>query len=264
MTATYLPQHLPRAARDWAEIQERMLVPLYEAVYDRLEVGQHTRLLGLGCGSGLALLLAGGRGAEVTGVDTDEQRLALARARLLDEPQWGGKPLDVRLAHGDPAGADAARGRPYTLVTAFDARPDAGTLAAAARRAERGAAVVLADWGPAERCAAAPALRVAARLAEPPHHSACWQPRGRDDLEELARQAGLRPDGSGRVSCPFGYADLDSAVRGLLSTGFYAAAVRATDEAQVGKELAEALHPHLRPDGTVWLPNLFRYVIARV
>ncbi|MFD7354991.1 SAM-dependent methyltransferase, partial [Streptomyces sp. NPDC059876] len=25
-------------ARDWAEIQERMLVPLYEAVYERLEV----------------------------------------------------------------------------------------------------------------------------------------------------------------------------------------------------------------------------------
>ncbi len=44
-------------ARDWAEIQERMLVPLYEAVYDRLEVGPGDRLLGLDCGAGLALLL---------------------------------------------------------------------------------------------------------------------------------------------------------------------------------------------------------------
>ncbi|MGD9481730.1 methyltransferase domain-containing protein [Streptomyces sp. TRM70308] len=260
-----MPQHLPRAARDWAEIQERMLVPLYEAVYDRLEVGPHTRLLGLGCGSGLALLLAAGRGAEVTGLDTDEHRLALARARLLGEPQRGGRPYAVRLAHGEPA-ARAARpeGAPYNLVTAFDARPHAATLSAAARHAERGSTVVLADWGPAERCAAAPALRIAARLAEPLHHGACWQPRGRDDLENLARQAGLSPDGSGRVSCPFGYADLDSAVRGLLSTGFYAAAVRATDEGQVRKELAETLHPHVRADGTVWLPNLFRYVIARV
>ncbi|MCZ7433907.1 methyltransferase domain-containing protein [Streptomyces sp. WMMC1477] len=264
MTATFTAQQLPRAARDWAEIQERMLVPLYEAVYDRLEIGPHTRLLGLGCGSGLALLLAASRGADVTGMDTDEHRLALARARLCAEPQWGARPYRVRLAHGSPTHHSPPEGPAPNLVTAFDARPGAETLAAAARHAQRGSAVVVADWGPAERCAATPALRIATRLAQPPHHAACWQPRGRDDLEDLARQAGLRPDGSGRVSCPFGYADLDSAVRGLLSTGFYAAAVRATDEVQVSKELAEALHPHVRSDGTVWLPNLFRYVIARV
>ncbi|RBL85676.1 SAM-dependent methyltransferase, partial [Streptomyces cavourensis] len=58
-------------ARDWAEIQERMLAPLYEAVYDRLEVGAATRMLSLGCGSGLALLIAAARGAQVTGVDSD-------------------------------------------------------------------------------------------------------------------------------------------------------------------------------------------------
>lgn len=70
-------------ARDWAEIQERMLSPLYEAVYERLEVGAGTRMLSLGCGSGLALLIAAARGARVTGVDTDHDRLALARERLL-------------------------------------------------------------------------------------------------------------------------------------------------------------------------------------
>ncbi|SCG09266.1 hypothetical protein GA0115255_1251610 [Streptomyces sp. Ncost-T6T-2b] len=36
-------------ARDWAEIQERMLAPLYEAVYDRMEIGAATRMLSLGC-----------------------------------------------------------------------------------------------------------------------------------------------------------------------------------------------------------------------
>ncbi|MDV7223832.1 SAM-dependent methyltransferase, partial [Streptomyces prunicolor] len=85
----------------------------------------------------------------------------------------------------------------------------------------------------------------------------------RDDLEEVAHRAGLRPDGSGRVACPFGYADVESAVRGLLSTGLFDAAIVATDQAQVDKELAEALHPYRRPDGTVWMPNVFRYLIAR-
>jgi hypothetical protein len=106
-------------------------------------------------------------------------------------------------------------------------------------------------------------LAVAARLAAP--HGIARPPRlsGRDDLEDLARLAGLRPDGSGRVSCPFGYCDVPSAVRGLVSTGLFDAAAGATDQQQVEKEIAEALHPYRRPDGTVRMENVFRYVIAR-
>jgi hypothetical protein len=106
-------------------------------------------------------------------------------------------------------------------------------------------------------------LRVATKLADPTRSPGSWRPAQRDDLEEVAQRAGLRPDGSGRVSCPFGYADLDSAVRGLLSTGLFDAAVAATERSQVEKELAEALHAHQRKDGTVWMPNVFRYLIAR-
>ncbi|MFD7975904.1 class I SAM-dependent methyltransferase [Streptomyces sp. NPDC059071] len=239
MTPTLVPHH---PARDWAEIQERMLVPLYEAVYGRLGVGAGSRVLGLGCGSGLALLMAAGRGARVAGADRDHARGALARERL------PGVPLAVS---GLPEGG------PYDVITAFHGTAGvAGGLAAATPMAERGAAFVLAGWGPAERCATASVLRVAARLAD-------RRPADRDALEETAAAAGLRPDGSGRVACPFGYADRDSAVRGLLSTGEFDAAVRATDPDQVEKELLEALEPYVRADGTVWMANVFRYVIAR-
>lgn len=191
--------HTDDRARDWAEIQERMLVPLYASVHDRLGVGAGTRLLALNCGTGLALLLASAKGAAVAGA----------------------------------------------------ARP--------------GSAVVLAGWGPPERCATASVLRVAARLAEP-RGATGPLPRlsGRDDLEELAAGAGLRPDGSGRVSCPFGYPDQAAAVRGLVATGLFDAAVAATDRQQVDKEIAEALHPYRRLDGTIRMDNVFRYLIARV
>ncbi|MCF6523285.1 class I SAM-dependent methyltransferase [Streptomyces sp. JJ36] len=282
MTPT-LVHHHPQRARDWAEIQERMLVPLYEAVFDRLEVGPATRLLDLGCGSGLALLLAAARGASVTGVEADETRLALARERLLPEPGTGPRRFDARLVGGRPEDTVPLSGPAPDVVTAFDALPAPEVLARTAGALERGTPVVLAGWGPPERCGAASVLGVATRLAEPAggprpargpaagtsprdapgHLPGSWRPGGRDDLEELARRAGLRLDGSGRVSCPFGYAGLESAVRGLLSTGLYDDAVRATDEGQVVKELTEALHPHVRRDGTVWMPNLFRYVVAR-
>ncbi|QLJ04687.1 SAM-dependent methyltransferase [Streptomyces sp. NEAU-sy36] len=262
-------RHSPSArARDWAEIQERMLVPLHEAVHERLDVGPATRLLGLRCGSGLALLPAVARGAAVTGVDSCPELLALARERLLPADRDGAgarAELRARLPR-------ATEHAPFTLVTLFEPlrRPADGSeepgrlLADALPLAARGAAVVLAGWGPPERCATSSVLRVAAKLADPLRRADGWRPAGRDDLEETARRAGLRPDGSGRVSCPFGYADPGSAVRGLLATGLFDAAARATGAEQVDKELAEALHPYRRPDGTVRMPNVFRYLIARV
>lgn len=260
-------------ARDWSEIQERMLVPLYEAVYERLEVGTGTRVLGLGCGSGLALLMAASRGAAVTGVDSSApERLALARERLLPE-EWGTRTrARTRIVDGHPRDAADAETPAYTLVTAFepigclagDSEGLAGLLAAATPLVERGAPVVLAGWGPPERCSTSSVLRVAPKLADPLRSAGSWRPALRDDLEEVAQRAGLKPDGSGRVACPFGYADVASALRGLLSTGLFDAAISATDQAQVDKEVVEALHPYQRRDGTVWMPNVFRYLIARV
>ncbi|MEU2422565.1 class I SAM-dependent methyltransferase [Streptomyces sp. NPDC007851] len=261
-------------ARDWSEIQERMLVPLYETVHERLEVGPATRLLGLHCGSGLALLMAAGRGAAVTGVDSSPERLALARERLLPEPAPGARVPGraARVVQGSPGDTADGRAPSYNLITAFDpigcpagdAEGLEGLLAEAVPLAQRGAAVVLTGWGPPERCATSSVLRVAAKLADPLRSAGCWRPACRDDLEEAAERAGLRIDGSGRVSCPFGYADVDNAVRGLLSTGLFDAGIAAADEEQVGKELTEALQPYLRADGTVWMPNVFRYLIARV
>ncbi|WNZ08393.1 SAM-dependent methyltransferase [Streptomyces sp. 11x1] len=284
MTPTLVRQQLPRAgratrvdrcarARDWAEIQERMLVPLYEAVYRRLDVGTGTRLLGLGCGSGLALLMAAGRGAAATGVDSAApERTALARERLRPE-SWGTRAgAATRVVEGAPEDVARAPDEPlYNLVTAFepigslagDSEGLGELLAAATPLAERGTPVVLAGWGPPERCTTSAVLRVATKLADPLRSTGSWRPALRDDLEEVAQRAGLKPDGSGRVACPFGYANVDNAVRGLLSTGLFDAAIGATDQDQVDKELTEALHPHRRRDGTVWMPNVFRYLIAR-
>ncbi len=286
-------------ARDWSEIQERMLVPLYEAVYERLDLGDGTRMLGLECGSGLALLMAAARGATVTGVDSrSPELLALARRRLLSRtPGAPGTPEippgtpeipegprphgargtgtrggTARIVQGSPGDARDPSAPAFTLVTAFepigclagDSDGLGALLDGAAPLAARGAAVVLAGWGPPERCATTSVLRVATRLADPLRSAGSWRPALRDDLEEVARRTRLRPDGSGRVACPFGYADARSAARGLLSTGLFDAAIAAAGQEQVDKELAEALHPYRRPDGTVWMPNVFRYLIARI
>ncbi|WP_130796140.1 SAM-dependent methyltransferase [Streptomyces otsuchiensis] len=273
----------PARARDWAEIQERMFVPLYDAVYRRLGVGPGTRLLGLGCGSGLALLRAASLGADVTGADTDADRLRLARERLLPEPEWGGRRWPARLVSS--AVPDAA-GAPYTLITAFSGPPDPAVLRRAARLAAPGSPVVLAGCGDPGQCTATVTHRLDTPTREPgpadgrARAARCGAedgtpPRGEGQettgpvgsaaaLEDVAARAGLRHRETAEVNCPFGYPGLDGAVRGLLATGNFDAAVRVAGAEQVVRELTEALHPYVGRDGAVWLPSPLPYVIAEV
>jgi SAM-dependent methyltransferase len=69
-------------ADDWAELMEPQMKPAFEAALDALAVGPKTRLLDVGCGSGLALRLAADRGADVTGLDASTGLLVHARRRV--------------------------------------------------------------------------------------------------------------------------------------------------------------------------------------
>ncbi|MCX4746567.1 class I SAM-dependent methyltransferase [Kitasatospora sp. NBC_01287] len=237
-------------ARDWAEIQERTLVPLYEAVHQRLAVGPALSLLDLGCRSGLALLLAAGRGAQVAGLEPDPELRELARARRLPVAPGPGA---TRSAHG--------------AVTVFEPLRLAEEPRRVAREAARlvlpGGLVVLAGLAPEQACQSAAVLEVARRRGGPGRLLDPFRLSGAGELAGLAAGAGLRVVGSGQVACPFGYPDLDSAVRGLLATGWFDAALAYAGAAPVAKEVAEALHPFTRADDTVRMANVFQYVLGR-
>src|SRR5581483_5478704 len=68
-------------ARDWAEIQEGAVRPLFETVLHALDVRPGTALLDVGCGAGQACALAAELGATVTGFDATPELLAIARER---------------------------------------------------------------------------------------------------------------------------------------------------------------------------------------
>ncbi len=68
-------------ARDWADIQEGTVRPVFEAVLERTAVGPETRYLDIGCGAGMAAQIAASRGADVAGIDAADAILEIARAR---------------------------------------------------------------------------------------------------------------------------------------------------------------------------------------
>ncbi len=69
-------------ARDWAEIEDEGSRPIFEAVFDAVGVGGGTRLLDVGCGTGLACEVAAARGAKVSGLDAAPGQLEIARERV--------------------------------------------------------------------------------------------------------------------------------------------------------------------------------------
>src|SRR5919107_1041883 len=93
--------------RDWAGNEEQQL-EVYEAALTRVPPVSGSRVLDVGCGTGVFLRLAADRGATVTGLDASENLLAVARGRV----------PEAELVHGDlqslPLADDA-----FDLVTGF-------------------------------------------------------------------------------------------------------------------------------------------------
>lgn len=244
-------------ARDWAANQEGMQGPIYDAVFDALGVTTGTKLLDVGCGAGLAALLAAQRGAAITGLDASAPIIDIARERVP-----GG---DFRVGEiEDLPFADAT----FDVVTGFNSFQYAADPVAALREATRvvtpGGRIAMAVWGRREDCEHAVTLAaIGACLPPPPPGAAgpfALSERGR--VEGLMRQAGLTPRHDGEVDCPFDYADDDSAWRALRSSGPAERAVRHAGTERVKEAVLASLQPFKTDSGGYRQENKFRYVIA--
>jgi len=68
-------------ARDWADLQEGMVRPVYEAVLRRTRIKAGSHYLDVGCGTGMAAQMASALGARAVGIDASEALLTIARER---------------------------------------------------------------------------------------------------------------------------------------------------------------------------------------
>lgn len=246
-------------AQDYAEILEQFVRPLYEAVFQRAEVGAGTWLLDVGCGPGLAAQLAAQRGAQVSGLDAAEPSLEIARERTPQGDFRTGEMEDLPWADNT-----------FDVVTGFNAFQYAADVVNALREARRVARpqgrVAMAVWGRAEDCETFATITALSTFLPPPPPGApgpfALSAPGR--VEGLLQQAGLEPLTSGEVDCPFEFPDLETAVRGHMSAGPVAAAIRQAGTEAVQQAIAESLAPFRTSDGGYRQRNRYRYVIAAV
>src|SRR5260370_22622998 len=66
-------------ARSWATLQERTLLPAFEVVLTKVNAGPGLSLLDIGCGSGMAPMLAALRGSGGNGLDARPASIEISR-----------------------------------------------------------------------------------------------------------------------------------------------------------------------------------------
>jgi SAM-dependent methyltransferase len=245
------------AAEDWAEVQEPTGTPIYEAAFDALGVGNRTRLLDVGCGSGYALLLAAKRGATISGFDASEGLLRVARSRLPE--------VDLRQGDLEALPYDDDQ---FDAVTAFNSVQYAGDPVRGLREIRRvatpGAPVAVATWGDPGRCDGRVLIAAIGALLPPPPPGAGgpFALATPGALEALVESAGLTAERAFEVATPFTYPDVATAHRANLAAGPTRIAINQVGLDRVRDAFQAALEQFVQPDGSVRLDNVFRVVIA--
>ena len=245
-------------ARDWADIQEGQVKPVYEAALQRTGVGPGTRYLDVGCGAGLAAQLAAARGARVSGIDAAEAMIAIGRENAPDSEFHVGDLEALPFA-------DAA----FDVVTGFNAFQYAANPTVALREAGRvtsaGGWIVVMTWGPPDGMPAASMVKALGPLlpAPPPGAPGPFALSDEATLKAFVADAGLEPIEVFDVGCQWAYADEATAIRAFNSAGVATRAMEHSGEAAVTEAHREALAQFRQADGRYLIDASFRCLLAR-
>jgi len=242
---------------DWAELQEPLFTPIYEAVLQAAAVGQGQKILDVGCGSGLFCQIAAKRGAQVAGIDAASKLIEIARERT---PKG-----DFHLGEMEELPFAAAS---FDVVTGFNSFQFAADPVNALQQAQRATKpfgkIVAAVWGAAKDCQAATFLKALGSTLPPPPPGAPG-PFALSDpgvLEALLSKAGLKPQATAEVDTPFIYKNDDAAWRAIVGSGPGVRAIRHSGEAKVREVVMPAILSFKKADGSYRFENKFRYVLA--
>jgi SAM-dependent methyltransferase len=231
--------------------------PLYDAVHDRLGIGNRTRLLDVGCGPGGAALLAAGRGARVAGLDAASGSIEVARERVPDG--------DFRV--GDMETLPWPDGS-FDAITGFNSFPFARNHVAALAEARRvlapGGKLGIVVWAPPEESQQTRIMAAISALAPPlpPSAPGPFALSAPGVVESVLEAADLQPVDRGEFPIVLDYPDAEAACRSMMAGSGAARAIPHSGEERVRQTILEGLQEFRVETGGYRLENRFRSVIA--
>jgi len=228
-----------RQAVEFATLCEPTNCREYVAMHHHLAVDAGDRLLDVACGSGLAVELAGLRGARCAGIDASPRLIAIARDRSPG--------ADLRV--GDMCALPWDDGA-FDVVTSFRGiwatTPDA--VAEAYRVLAPGGRVGLTVWGHIKASPGAWALAPFALATAPKvENQAAMVALGRPGAgEAFLQEAGFTDVGRLDIPFVFEFADPEAYSRAVASTGPAYEAIQAVGEAAFAQAAVELAREKVR------------------
>ena len=243
------------AAQDWADYQETTLQPIFEQIISSLKQTSAHSLLDIGCGSGLFCQLASQAGLAVSGIDATPEFIEIAQQQTPTVTFVTGEMEE--LPYPDQT---------FDVVTGINSFQYAASPVQALKEAYRvlkpEGKLIVALWGKAAECQAAAYLKSLGPLMPPPPPGAPgpFALSENGTIEALVAQAGFVSGEKVSVSCPFVYADLSSALKGLLSAGPAQRAILNTSYEQAAEAVTSAIKPFKTNSGGYRMENNFVYL----
>lgn len=244
----------------WAEIQETLHKPLWQAMLTTAQVGTGTVLLDVGCGSGGASILAKEFGAEVYGIDVAEGLLSFAIERVpegnfqiadIENLPYADNTFDVIIAANSLQYSENRIGALHELKRVC--KPDGQIIAGLFGSPEKVEYRVIFQ-----------ALRDA--MPEPPKGGGGpFELSMADKLEQLFDEAGLTNSKTDEVNCPFEYDDFETFWYGNASAGPIQGMLQTISEEKLKSAMRAAVSDFVLDDGRILIPNnIFKYVSVRI
>ncbi|QMW00982.1 class I SAM-dependent methyltransferase [Spirosoma foliorum] len=240
------------AAQDWADYQETTLLPVFEQIAHDFSQIPARALLDVGCGSGLFCQLALQQGLNVSGLDATAELITIAQRKAPNGHFTTGDMEEM--PYPDHS---------FDLVTGINSFQYAASPVQALKEAYRvlkpTGKLVVAIWGKAQECQAAVYLKALGALMPPPPPGTPGPFALSEDgaLEKLVGDAGFQPGMRQRVSCPFVYPDLHTALKGLLSAGPAQRAIGNTSYEAAAEAVTNAIAPFRTELGGYRMGNTF-------
>jgi SAM-dependent methyltransferase len=242
--------------RDWVEFQEPASRAVWEVALDLAGVKEGVAVLDAGCGAGGALVLAGQRGAVLSGVDASVNMITVARDRL---PH-----ADLRI--GDIQNLPFANGQSDAVISINAIQYSADPQLAVhemGRVCRAGGRVVISVHGEARRSDMSAVTGAIFALFPQRPAGGPFALSRREILSSLIEGvARLRLAAIEESEPEFEYPSLEAAARGMMAAGGTRRAVEILGEERVRTAVRDSLARFEMSDGTVRQRNAFLHAVA--
>lgn len=244
-------------AKDWAELQEPLSIPLYASILSNIQMNaMPMSLLDIGCGSAVLCKMAYNKGFKVTGLDSARGMLEEAEKRM---PQGSFYEADMEALPFEDETFDVVTG-----VTSFHIASDqAKAIREAARVLKKGGQFFHAIWGPPQENGTSAMLGALKHIMPPPKGPSPTGPLWEEGkLEKFLSDNGLKPEGRYKERFSWDYKDEEHVLRANLAAVMSWKEIGEWGEENTRKALSESLQPFRKEDGSYSITNTFIYVKA--